>query len=286
LYKYVHSSKPDILFTGGDALNIMCILAAIGTKTKVIISQHNYYDIEASKQGLWSRFLHPIMRCVYPMANKIIAVSNGIANYLINSVGIPEGKVEVLYNPVDIADIEKRSNESAQTESFGDYILFVGRISPVKNLPFLIDAFDKADIGDVNLVLVGDGSETESLKSKCSNIKKSNKVFFTGIKENPLPYIKKCKALILCSLSESFGCVLVEALALNKPVVSTPTAGAKEILEYRQGTYILNSFHDVDEFASNIEKAVKFDGGNLSSYVSKFRSEIIIEHLLQMIEKW
>jgi glycosyltransferase involved in cell wall biosynthesis len=224
------------------------------------------------------------MRCIYPLANKIIAVSNGIANYLINSVGIPEGNVEVLYNPVDIADIEKRSNESAQTESFGDYILFVGRISPVKNLPFLIDAFDKADTGDLNLVFVGDGSETEQLKKKSTGIRKHDKVFFTGTKGNPLPYLKKSKALVLCSFSEALPTVLIEALALNKPVVSTPTPGAIVILEYKQGTYILNSFNDVDEFAAKIEEAVKYEGGNLSSYVDRFRSDEIINRMSLIIE--
>lgn len=283
LWKYVHGNRPDYIMTGGDAANVMVIVAALFSRTKVIISQHNYNDVEAAHQGLWSRHLHRIMRLFYPKAFRILAVSQGISNYLVNDVGIKKDRVEVLYNPIDLIGLNQRSKEKPEFELPENYILFVGRVSPVKNLRLLLNAYEQSNIRDISLVIVGDGSELEPLKNYSKSLRKNDSILFTGLSHNPIPLIKGCSALVLCSFSEAMPTVLLEAMAFDKPIVATPTPGAKEILGYREGTFISKSFEDVGEFASLLEKGVLCENSGLSKCAQQYDMETIIEQLTNML---
>ena len=87
-------------------------------------------------------------------------------------LGIAEKKIKVISTPVDLEQFSKADDKKVQKikEKFGDkkIILFVGRFVPIKNLPFLIDAFNKVSkkIDDAILVLVGSGPEESALKEK------------------------------------------------------------------------------------------------------------------------
>lgn len=279
LWYYVHHEKPDYILTGGDAANIMVIVASLFTNTRVIISQHNYNDIEASNQGFWSRYLHKIMHFFYPKAYRIIAVSEGISNYLIKDVGIKKERIKVLYNPIDIASLRIRSAEKPSVIVPEKYILFVGRISPVKNLPLLLNAYEQSCLKDVSLVIVGDGEELVNLKNLANSLNKRASIIFTGQSCNPIPYIANCKALVLCSFSEAMPVVLLEAMAFDKPIVATPTLGAKEVLAGRKGTFMSKSFDDVDEFAALLEEGVKYGKSGLSYYTKQYDIESIVDQL-------
>lgn len=280
LWIYVHKAKPEYIITGGDSVNVMVIIASLFTNTKVIISQHNYNDVEAAHQGIWSRYLHKIMRFFYPKAYKILAVSQGIAVYLVEQVGIKKSKVEILYNPIALEDLYQRAMAKPEVELPEKYVLFVGRVSPVKNLSLLLKAYDKSKIVDCSLVIVGDGSELINLKCLSKSLAKQNNIIFTGLSHNPIPYIANCTALVLCSFSEAMPTVLLEAMAFDKPVVATPTPGAKEVLAYREGTFISKSFEDVDEFAKLLEKGVQCSNSKLSQCIKQYDMETIMQQLM------
>lgn len=284
LWKYIHKNKPDYIITGGDAANIMVIIASLFSRTKVIISQHNYNDVEALHQGLWSHCLHTLMRLFYPKAYKILAVSQGIADYLINDVRINRKHVDILYNPIDIKELEKKSLHKTEVEVPENYILFVGRVSPVKNLSLLLNAYDQSDINDASLVIVGDGSDVKRLKEQRDGLNRKNNIIFTGLSHDPIPYIARCKALVLCSYSEAMPVVLLEAMAFDKPIIATPTPGAKEILAYRDGTFISTSFDNIDEFAHLLEVGSRYGKTNLSKYAKQYDMETIIGQLCGLLK--
>lgn len=283
LRKVICHLQPNYVITGGDTPNIMVVLACLFTKSKAIISQHNYNDIEASRNEFFPGALHKLMRLTYPLAFKVLAVSQGIAQYLVEKVGIKDSKIKVLYNPIDIETLKKRALAPLNIEIPDKYILFVGRISPVKNLPFLLKAYDHSIIPGYSLVIVGDGLELDSLRKQRDTLKKKDSIVFTGLVHNPIPYIKNCSTLVLCSFSEAMPTVLLEAMAFEKPIVATPTPGAKEILGYREGTFISESFDDVDEFASLLEKSVSCVNSELSKCAKQYDKNIIIKQLKDML---
>lgn len=284
LWSYIHKEKPDYIITGGDSANIMVIIASMFSNTKVIVTQHNYNDIEASKQGIWSNYLHIMMKILYPRAYKICAVSNGIAGYLTDIVGIKRDRVEVLLNPLDLKDLRNRAMEEPEFELPEKFILFVGRISPVKNLSLLINAYEKSNIEDASLVIVGDGTELDNLKSLSGKMSKRNKIIFTGLSHNPISIIKKCSTLVLCSFSEAMPTVLLEAMAFDKPIAATPTPGAKEVLACREGSFISKNFDDIDEFANILERSIQCQNSGLSKYAEQYDMETIMKQLIGMLK--
>lgn len=280
LRKYLKEVKPDIVVSGGDYPNMVLIVSTIGLRNKpnIIISQHNYNSIEGRRLGGWTQFW---MRLIYPMANQIIAISEGIKAYLCNNIHIECDKIVEINNPIDIDDICKRSKEKNELLLPTDFIVFIGRISLVKNIPLLLKAYEKANIGNVGLVIVGDGPELFHIKHIINSLSKKNSIYCIGSMNNPMPILAKAKALVLSSFSEAFPTVLLEAMCLNKPIISTPTKGALEILNGVEGVYISTSFDNPDEFSTLIEKGIVKGDINAIDNVKKYAEG----HIIDMFEK-
>lgn len=118
---------------------------------------------------------------------------------------------------------------------FDNYILFVGHLEKVKGIEYLIDAFNKAnkEFPDFKLILVGKGGEKKNYESRITNYKLCDRIKFTG--ELPLEEVqdimKNCYCLILPSLSEGLPRVLMEAMALGKPVIVSNVGGIPDLIK-------------------------------------------------------
>ena len=283
LIKVLRRKRFDYLIGSNLLANIIMLLASFFVfKTKFIVAQHNYMNVENTHVGYYARFSEFYMKILYPCASKVIAVSQGIKQYLIDKIGLSEGKVEIVYNSIDVNHTISKSGEKVEIP-FENFIVFVGRLSKVKNLPFLFRSFDKTNNSDIKLLIIGDGPYEDEIKRAAKQAKKEKDIVFLGALDNPMPYIKKAKALVLPSLSESFGMVLLEALSLNTPVVSTPTKGALEVLEGVDGAFLTNTFNNEVEFADKINAAIIFDRTKIR-YPNKFSIESSIKSIKEMLD--
>lgn len=284
LIRELRRSKYDYLI-GSNMLANMVMLAAkpFCRKTKYIVFQHNYMNNETMHMGAYAKYSMLYMRWLYPKADKVIAVSAGIKDFLIKELSVPENKVEVVYNAVDIDDIKEKAREEVEYPQ-GDYIVYVGRMTIVKNIPFLLKAFDAISKNDIQLLIIGDGPYEKEVRASASACKRKNDIIFAGSKSNPMPYLNKAKCLVLPSTSESFGLVLLEALCLNKPIVSTPTKGALEVLDGCKNAFITTTFDDPQELSLLIEKACNHQCENDDRTMMRFAIETSIKKLVEVIE--
>ena len=285
LRNYLKKEKPIFLFTGSNLQNLISIIAGYKLKTKIVISQHNYFDID-TQQTKWAFVEQKAMRIIYPHADCIIAISKGIKEYLINSIKIKENKITYLPNPIDIEATKNQAKQYLPEKLPNKYIVFIGRLSPVKNLKLLIHAFDCSNINDTHLLIVGDGIDKENIEHEVENIKKKDKVIFVGKKSNPLPYLANASCLVLCSYSEAMPAILLESMALNIPIIATPTKGAIELIANTNGNYIGKSFDDIYEYKELIEKIYNNKNVYFNDIINTYSSNYIVDKLENIFKRY
>jgi glycosyltransferase involved in cell wall biosynthesis len=253
LILFLLKNKPDIILTANEATLIIFIAKLFSRcSAKIITSQHNYYN-NNSEVGLRQKF---IIRYIFPLCDNIIAVSIGISSMLINQFKLNPNKVVTIYNPLDIEIILQSANVKVCNIS-NEYILFVGRLNPVKNLPLLFAAFKifHQNHQNVDLIIIGDGYIKKELELLISELGLDTVIHLIGIKSNPFPFIKQAKIVALSSLTEALPTILLESLVLGKTIVSTPTHGAIDILKNGTYGYLSDSLIDVNSFANMLECA-------------------------------
>lgn len=142
----------------------------------------------------------------------------------------------VIANPFDADRVRRSAEAEPQISLPTPYILHIGRISTEKRQDRLIEAYaNNPALHGHRLVFVG-GEQDESkpripaLQALAGSLGVAERVHFTGNLYNPYPLLKKAACLVLCSDTETMGYVLLEAMTLNIPMVSTVTTGAKEVL--------------------------------------------------------
>ncbi|WP_411689379.1 glycosyltransferase [Acinetobacter pseudolwoffii] len=162
------------------------------------------------------------------LAKPCVAVSKGVETDFIKVFG-SESRITTIYNPIDVDQVISTANEYVP-EIEGSYIVNVGKFKRQKRHDILIEAYAKANVQE-KLVLVGTGELLESSKKLVKSLGIEDKVIFTGFKKNPYPYIKHAKLMVVSSDFEGLGLVILEALALGTPVISTNCpSGPSEIL--------------------------------------------------------
>lgn len=260
----IKECTPDFLVSGGEIPNSICFLAVkiARTNTKIIISQHNYFNVE--NNNFINKF---IIKFIYNKVDAIISVSDGITKFL-EKLGVNKHLISTIYNPINLEFIYKQKNMKLDV-SIQDYCLFVGRFSKVKNLYFLIDSFENVvkKLPKLKLLLVGDGEEKSKILDYIRIKKLSNSIIYYGCTDNPYPLIKESRMVLLSSYSEALPTIILESFALGKTVVSTPTLGAIDLIKQGKYGYLTSSMTDINEFANKI----------ITAYNSPIKSNILKE---------
>ena len=150
---------------------------------------------------------------------------------------VSAGKVRCIYNGVDLARFCPRSPSAQLRASLGlpygvAVVASVGRFVPYKGFAVLLEAADvvRASRPDVHWLLVGDGELRGELERQCRTLSLDTQVRFTGWRTDVADLLALADLFVLPSMSEHFGRVLVEAMALGKPVVATDAGGVPEIV--------------------------------------------------------
>ncbi|WP_342832975.1 glycosyltransferase [Candidatus Hadarchaeum sp.] len=174
-----------------------------------------------------------LARWIYHKIDTIVAVSESVASDLIKALAINPKKIEVIYNPVIEDDIFLKAKD-VQFFTSTHYILGAGRLVESKGFDTLLRAFAIVRKNIVlELVILGDGPERENLENLARALEIFDNVRFLGFTRNPYPFITNASVFVLPSRWEGLPSVLIEALALGVPIVSTDCpGGAAEILEY------------------------------------------------------
>lgn len=157
-----------------------------------------------------------------------IAVSRGVLEDLQQL--LPQQKQALcIYNPVDLELIEEAVQEPNPIK-LAEYLIHVGKFKQAKRHDRLLRAYALSGV-QTPLVLVGQGELLATAQELAKELRISERVVFAGFHANPYPLIAGSKGLLLSSDFEGLGLVILEALALKVPVISTDCpSGPNEIL--------------------------------------------------------
>ena len=188
------------------------------------------------------------MKIYYNRFKLVLAPSEYTKKYLEEKLKI---KIEIFSHGVDINRFnpKKRNEEFRKNNNLGLSALYVGRIAAEKNLDFLVEIFN--DFKDVKLVLVGDGPHRKDLE------KKGNALFFGFKTGDELAQIySSCDFFVFPSTTDSFGMVILEAMASGLPVLVSDKGGPREIVLDKINGFIIKS-NDKKEWMEKINLIVK-----------------------------
>ena len=227
----------DVVVSNLDHNNIALLLARVlaGPGTRIVIAQHNALSAEA-RLGWRYRIVPLLYRVLWPYADAVLAVSEGVASDLSRAACIDRKAISVIYNPVVDGDFSNRAQATPPHPWLCDatipVFVFVGRLTYQKDPATLLEAMAKRLLaGPARLIFVGSGDLEASLAARAKFLGISDQVCFAGFQADPLPWIQHATALVSSSRYEGFGNVLVEALACGTQVIATDCPfGPAEIL--------------------------------------------------------
>jgi len=231
----LRTTRPRVLLS---AMTYANVVAAVATRlslsgTPVALVEHTTMGMETGgKRDLTTG----LARWVYPLADRVVAVSEGVATSVRARTGVDPSDVVVLPNPVPVSEFRERATVAVDDPWLADpdldVVLWVGRLAPEKDLETLVRAFQAlhADRPQTRLIVAGTGPERERVGALVAASGLDDVVRFPGFVD-PAPYMARASAFALSSTYEGLPTVLVEALAVGCPVVSTDCpSGPREIL--------------------------------------------------------
>jgi len=293
LYGYIKRNSLDLLITGPTYPNIIAVICNLVAfnKLKVVVTQHSYQDVEMDNLGLIGKIAPYLIKRTYNYSHKVVCVSSGVAEDMINNYNIKSTKISIIYNAVIDSLFISKSKENIDENTAKqipnkNYLIAVGRLAVVKNYSFMIKAFAKMKKENPNfiydLIILGEGEEKQNLKQLTVKLGVQNSVHLLGAFSNPLPIMKQAKLFIHSSFSEAMPLVYIEALALKVPVLTVINKGAIEILEDIIPKRVINS-HNEELFIEGILEMINENYESKFPTLEKYKSEIIREEFLKII---
>lgn len=232
----------ELIISFMEVNNLPTIISRVlfNNKSKLIVSIRTNPDLSYKRSiHILSYFLFKVVtiKYLYKKADLIVPLSRGVGTTLYN-YGFSKSSVKPIYNLFDINSCLELSKEKIPFEYRGIFknsfiFINIGRFVKHKGQIHLIRSFKKvvAKFDSAKLVILGDGILKNELKQLVLNLNLEKNVFFVGVHSNIFPFLKNSNCFVFTSMWEGFGNVIVEALSMNIPVISTDcNYGPREIL--------------------------------------------------------
>lgn len=231
LRRSIRSSEPDVVVSFGDRTNVRCLLATIRQPWPVVVADRT---AEQPMSGLAWRWLR---RRTYRRADGFVLQTEAMTREVHGKL---RDRVTVIPNPVpDLSDEPPGPRGAAD----GIHrVVGLGRLVPQKGFDTLIDAFAIVAARDPDAILEiwGAGPEEVGLRGRIRSLQLEGRVVLAGQTERPDEVLRSATVYVLSSRMEGFPNVLLEAMALGRPVVAVDCRfGPAEIVRHGVDGYLV-----------------------------------------------
>ncbi|MEL3960774.1 N-acetyl-alpha-D-glucosaminyl L-malate synthase BshA [Lysinibacillus endophyticus] len=225
----------------------------------------------------------------------VTTVSNSLKEQTYEIIGTTK-EIETVYNFVD-ESVFKPIVDTNLKEQLGiaedeRVLIHVSNFRKIKNLPDVVETFLKVrEEMPAKLLLVGDGPEKQRVLEQIHSSPFKDDILFLGKQENIAELFSISDLKLLLSETESFGLVLLEALACGVPGIGTNVGGIPEVIDHGVNGFVVN-LGVVDEAAQyaiellkDEEKLIRFRQAAINTVQTKFLAKPIIDHYEQLYER-
>lgn len=240
LARRLRASQPDALLAAMSHANVVAALAhrLAQSRARLVLSERAHISsLLGEYRGLRMRATSALMRFTYPWADRVIAVSRGVAEDLPRHVRVQPGRIAAVYNPVIDEHLRRQAEEPPRHPWLADpaipVVLAAGRLVPQKDFHTLLRAFMRVrQQRPLRLVILGEGELREELVALARQLAIADDVALPGFDANPFAAMRHARVFVLSSRYEGLPGVLIQAMACGARVVSTDCpSGPREILE-------------------------------------------------------
>lgn len=228
----LRSFEPDVVLSHGARVNLFAsTLASIAGVPSVSV-EHNVDD--------WRHgaVLNSVDRAVARLNFGRIAVSGAVREMLIERRIVPEERVHLVPNAVELREVSDALSDQALRKRFkiprqAIVVVVVARLVPQKGHRHLIDAVKilRATVPEAFFLLLGDGGLRGELEREVVRLGLSPKFGFAGAVDDVRAILPACDLFVLPSLWEGMPVALIEAMAAGLPCIATKVAGVPEVIE-------------------------------------------------------
>jgi len=207
-----------------------------GSRVPVLFTEHGRFlpDHPRRKRMIFNR-------CFLRRKDRCVGVGNAVRQALIQNEGIPESRVGVIYNGIDMSPYQNGppgADRALVRAELGlndnDFVVAqVARLDYLKDHFTAIRAIERVarECDRVRLLLVGDGPERATIEAEIQKRGVSSHVRLVGIRSDVSRVLAASDAFLLTSISEGIPLTIIEAMCAGLPVVSTRVGGIPEIVE-------------------------------------------------------
>lgn len=246
-------------------------------KVKFIFTEHS-----TSNRRLENKKLRLIEKFIYRFYNTIICITPEVKNVLSKKLSIPNEKMIVVENGVDINKISKACALERETMGYDTndiLLIMVAGFRPMKDQDTLIKTLSALP-EKYKLILVGSGEREEDIRTLVNSLNLQKRISFLGVRSDVYSLYKMCDIAILSSHAEGFGLAAVEAMACGVPLIASDVQGLAQVVsdggllfEKGNSDYLKNkiiSLENKDHYKAIAEKGrVRAQKYNIATLVDK-----------------
>jgi len=253
LFSFIKSYRPDIVQTFHFMSDTFGVCAAKLAGVPLIISSRRDMGYLKNKRHIY------LNRLINPFIHKFMSVSNSVRQNLSKVEKIPLEKIKTIYNGVDLNNYQLRDNaKKAGRTKLGikknAFVLgIICILRPEKDIHFFLKAISElnSQIKDLTALIIGDGPMADELIQYSKKIGISDKTHFAGYVYDCRDYLAAMDILCVTSWTEGFSNVILEGMAMGKPVVATNVGGNPEQI-VDSVTGILFNSGDIQSFVRSV----------------------------------
>jgi len=247
-------------------LGVPCVVTVHGLDAYFTRQVHGF-------AGSWCE---RVARFVYRSAARVIGISSRVCEQVAAAVSAPL-KMQVIYNGVDCEKFRPASYEPERR-----VVLSVGNLIPIKGHALVLRAFAavKREFPDLIYEIIGDGPERTHLQRLVKDLNIAERVRFLGrqSRNQVAEAVRRCSVFALPSRYEGLGCVYLEAMATEKPVIACRGQGIEEIIDHRDNGWLITPNH-LDELTNALTRLLA-DAPLRQRLGSNARRTVLASHTL------